>query len=105
MDSNSPQLGIIKFGVAPMEPARKWHLRADAVMQCHAMARTIECLRLAHALIGSTDALERFDAWRTHEGAIKLVLFQAVSKPNLFGGIRGGIFGISHFKPLIYMPM
>jgi hypothetical protein len=26
--------------------------------------RTIERLRQAHALIGSTDALERFDAWR-----------------------------------------
>ena len=29
--------------------------------------RTIERLRLAHTLIGSTDALERFDAWRAPE--------------------------------------
>jgi hypothetical protein len=29
--------------------------------------RTIERLRRARALIGSTDALERFDAWRAPE--------------------------------------
>ena len=45
----------------------KEHLRADAVMQCHAMARTIERLRQPRSLIGSTDALQRFDAWRAPE--------------------------------------
>jgi len=30
-------------------------------------ARTIERLRRAHALIGSPDALERFDAWQAPE--------------------------------------
>ena len=34
-------------------------------------------------------------------GAKKSVPFQIIGQPNRFGGIYGGIIGISHFKPLI----
>jgi len=33
-------------------------------------------------------------------GAIISLSFQALGQPSQFGGIRGGIIGISHFKPL-----
>ena len=38
-------------------------------------------------------------------GETKSLLFQAVNQPNQSGGIRGGISGVSHFKPLIYKAM
>jgi hypothetical protein len=108
-----------------MVTASKWrdlavryaHRKPEFLAVTHHLAVDAGCglILLKHALIkGQGDEWSKSLAHRcagtirrmaSTGGAIQFVLFQAVNQPNRFGGIRGGIIGISHFKPLIYKPM